>query len=228
MLQKACIREDGLAGLGSQVAFQFNPETLSFTKKAKFSSENTQSSQGGSRDQFQGTDPLELSLKMLLDDTVSQGFGPSLAGSVSDRVNKLLSWTEPKDASDPQPIKLVFEWGKLKIGTEGQFPCHCQSVQVDYSLFRDNGEPLRATATVKLRGVPVETPGQNPTSGGIHARRTRRVQLGDDLAVIAQQEYGKGSAWRVLADINGIDNPFQLPVGRELLLPERSELRSMN
>lgn len=226
MLQKATIRE---AEGGGSVGFQYNPETLSFTKAAKFKEEETQSSQGAPIRQFIGTQPIQMTLKLILDDVVPPTSGQSASGSVAERVNKLLEWTNPADDTDsPKPKDLLFEWGQLKIGTEGQFPCHCKSVKVDYSLFKGDGTPLRATATVTLVGMPSRQYGQNPTSGGVHARRTRRLQQGDDLAAIAHQEYGRQSAWRQLADVNGIDNPFRLPVGAELLLPDRSELRSMN
>lgn len=216
MLEKAKI-----TGSGGEVAFQFNPETLSFTKKVTFEDSKTQSSENAPIRQFIGTDPVVLNLKMILDDTV--GDGPDVA----ERVNRLLAWTNPADDSDPpHPHQLAFEWGQLKIGSEGRFPCHLESVQVEYTLFTDAGVPVRANATVTLKGMPTRKYGQNPTSGGLHARRSRRVQRGDDLAVIAHQEYGTGAVWRELAALNGIDNPFRLPVGRELVLPDKNELRA--
>lgn len=215
MLQKAKI-----VGGGNEVAFQFNPETLSFSTKANFEESKTQSSETAPVRQFIGTDPISLELKMILDDTV--GDGPS----VSDRVNQMLSWTNPGDDTDkPKPQELTFEWGQLKIGTEGRFPCHCESVKVEYTMFTDAGVPVRANVSVTLKGLPTKKYGQNPTSGGLHARKSRLLQRGDDLAVIAHKEYGTGSVWRELAALNGIDNPFRLPIGRELVLPDRDELR---
>jgi nucleoid-associated protein YgaU len=211
-----------ITGNGHEVRFQFNPETLSFTKKVTFEDSKTQSSENAPIRQFIGTDPVVLSLKMILDDTVGEG------PSVADRVNQLLAWTNPADDSDPpHPHELTFDWGQLKIGSEGRFPCHLESVQVEYTLFTDAGVPIRASATVVLKGMPTKKYGQNPTSGGLHAKRSRRLRRGDDLAVIAHQEYGTGAVWRVLAEVNGIDNPFRLPVGRELVLPDRSEITSL-
>lgn len=212
-----------ISGGSGEVRFQFNPETLAFTKKVTFEESKTQSSGDAPVRQFIGTDPIVLSLKMILDDTVGEG------PAVADRVNQLLAWTNPADDSDPpHPHELTFEWGQLKIGSEARFPCHLESVQVEYSLFTDAGIPIRATASVTLKGMPTKKYGQNPTSGGIHARRSRRLRRGDDLAVIAHQEYGSTAVWRVLAELNGIDNPFRLPVGRELVLPDRNEIRTLH
>jgi nucleoid-associated protein YgaU len=217
MLDKAKIASDS-----GEVRFQFNPETLSFTKKVTFKDSKTQSSENAPIRQFIGTDPIVLGLKMILDDTVADG------PSVPERINQLLAWTNPADDSDPpHPHELTFEWGQLKIGSEGKFPCHLEAVQVDYTLFTDSGVPIRATATVTLKGMPTKKYGQNPTSGALYAKRSRRLQRGDDLAVIAHQEYGSGAAWRALAELNGIDNPFRLPIGRELVLPDRSEIRAL-
>ena len=159
MLQKARI-----SSKSGEVAFQFNPETLSFTKQSNFEHSQSQSSQNAPVRQFIGTEPISLNLKMILDDTVGEG------PTVSDRINQLLAWTNPAlDSDPPHPDELSFEWGELKIGSEGRFPCHCESVSVEYTLFTDAGVPIRADATVTLKGVRALQLGQNPTSGGVHA-----------------------------------------------------------
>uniref|UniRef100_UPI00114CD597 LysM peptidoglycan-binding domain-containing protein n=1 Tax=Streptomyces lushanensis TaxID=1434255 RepID=UPI00114CD597 len=66
--------------------------------------------------------------------------------------------------------------------------------------------------------------GQNPTSGALAARRVHRLRSGDTLQALAWAEYGDAAAWRVIADINGIDDPLRLAEGRELLLPSADEL----
>jgi nucleoid-associated protein YgaU len=37
--------------------------------------------------------------------------------------------------------------------------------------------------------------------------------------------YGDAARWRDIARANGIDNPLRVPAGRELLLPDPTELR---
>jgi hypothetical protein len=114
---------------------------------------------------------------------------------------------------------VVFHWGGLT-----GFPGYVSQVQVKYTLFTTSGVPIRAVCQVTMEEITGETPGQNPTSGSLHARRVHRVQTGDTLPHLAWQEYGDPTAWRVIAEANGIDDPMRLAGGRELLLPALDEL----
>ena len=45
------------------------------------------------------------------------------------------------------------------------------------------------------------------------------VKQGDTLSWIAGKEYGNPAEWRIIAEANGIDDPLNLTVGQELLIP---------
>ncbi len=64
----------------------------------------------------------------------------------------------------------------------------------------------------------------NPTSGGTPGRSARVLQAGDSLAAIAQTTYADASLWREIAEVNGIDDPLDLPPGYALFLPAASEV----
>ncbi len=51
--------------------------------------------------------------------------------------------------------------------------------------------------------------------------------LGDSLASIANAEYGTPTMWRAIAIANGLEDPFNLRVGRELLLPSPAAAAAM-
>jgi nucleoid-associated protein YgaU len=42
---------------------------------------------------------------------------------------------------------------------------------------------------------------------------------GDSLALLAWREYGDATAWRAIAEANGIDDPMALVPGTELVVP---------
>ena len=98
-----------------------------------------------------------------------------------------------------------------------------QSVSAKYTMFANNGTPLRATCTLQLSVLPESWPRQNPTSGTPRIDRSHRVVLGDSLASIAYRKYGDPTLWRAIADANGIDDPTRLPLGEYLLVPARSD-----
>lgn len=208
MLTKATLSDDK----GRSIQFQFNPETLQFTSKARFP-EKAQADDV----QYLGPEPIVLSLKMLLDEATA-------SESVQSRLETLLSWTQRKNVNK-DPYVITFTWGMLKIGQRVGLTCNCTQVTVDYQLFNRAGQPVRATAGIELKEVPDPGPaGQNPTSGGELPRRSYVLSADDDLAVLAHREYGSTAKWRDIAARNGIDNPFRLPAGREMILPDRLEL----
>ena len=46
----------------------------------------------------------------------------------------------------------------------------------------------------------------------------------ESLHSVAHSTFGDAGAWRAIAELNGIDDPTRLRPGRELLLPDVSEL----
>lgn len=105
-----------------------------------------------------------------------------------------------------------------------RFTAYVSSVDVTYSLFGTTGVPIRATCRMSLHEIPSTTKGQNPTSGALTARSVHRVVAGDSLQSLAWREYGNASAWRAIAEANGIDDPTRLPTGIELVLPAAEEV----
>lgn len=203
---------------GSRIEFQFNPETVGFTKAGKWTETPAASAEDGPTRQYSGPGPIEISLKMLLDDTIRGGT------SVADRVNQLGQWTNPdstKGTDHPEPPTLVFNWGRFSVGTGSQFACHMHSVTVEYVLFSKLGSPLRANCTVKLKGVPSSQQGQNPTSGALEAARSAVTVGSETLPLVTHRQMGTPNHWRDVAEMNDIDNPFRVRAGTKLVVPSR-------
>ena len=103
------------------------------------------------------------------------------------------------------------------------FDAYVSSVSVRYTMFRHDGTPYRATATVTLTEHSVLPARQNPTSGTLVRHAIHTTVAGDSLASIAYHRYGKPSYWRAIADANAIDDPLRVPTGLALIIPPVEE-----
>lgn len=201
-----------------QIDFQFNPKELTVQKSAKWSREAQKGSKKSGVPEFKGANPSKLTLEMFLDASDTQD------DRVVKTIEQLLACCVPTDESHQKkkgsPPWVVFHWGGLT-----SFTAYVSSVQVKYTLFTAGGMPIRATANVTLEEISGEQAAQNPTSGGLAARKVHTVVAGDTLQSIAWREYGDPNMWRALADANDIDDPMRLRAGRSLLVPAAEELR---
>ncbi|WP_254392171.1 CIS tube protein [Streptomyces buecherae] len=204
-------------GPAGRIDFQFNPKELTLTKAAAWKRSPAKGAKSAGPPEYQGPKPSKLTVEMFFDASDTQDT------SVVTSVEKLLACCVPTSETRQQqrssPPWVVFHWGGLT-----GFPGYLSQVQVKYTLFTTSGVPIRAVCQVTMEEISGETPGQNPTSGALHARRVHQVRTGDTLPDLAWREYGDPTAWRVIAEANGIDDPMRLANGRELLLPAPDEL----
>ncbi|MDH6137745.1 hypothetical protein P3T37_007178 [Kitasatospora sp. MAA4] len=199
--------------LGS-VAFQFNPNTLALSKGARWVTHQARSAEQVGLPEFTGSLPRRLVVELFLDATATHDT------AVQKGVETLLSWCAPTArsiaAKAPSAPRVKFGWGSF---SSVSFFGYLEDVSATYSLFDANGTPLRATCSVRLTEAGDPVPRQNPTSGALSARRVHRLVAGDSLEQLAYREYGDPTAWRVIAEANGIDDPLRLRPGTEVLVP---------
>jgi nucleoid-associated protein YgaU len=217
-LEKALLRVvDGEVST-KELRFMFNPTEYTVSKSAKWTRPTTSSAKSATKPEFGGAQPQAVSMEVFFDDFEAKG-------DVATRVQTLLDWTKPTKVSvnkkQPSPPILAFEWGTnpALAGFRG----FLKSVTAKYTLFKQDGTPVRATAQIAMEEVPTDPKGQNPTSGTIDSRRTHLINEGDSLHSIAFQEYGDPRLWRSLATYNGIDDPLRVRPGTRILLPSPSE-----
>lgn len=114
-----------------------------------------------------------------------------------------------------RPPILLFIWGQKMT-----FKCVLQNMSLRFTMFLDDGTPVRAVAKCRFAeySTPAEQLQAKPRHSPDHTKR-RVVKEGDTLSWIAGKEYGNPSEWRIIANANGIDDPMRLTVGQELLIP---------
>lgn len=193
----------------------FNPKEYTFTKSNNWSQSKTKG-KNVPKLEFNGGNPTDLKVQLFFDTYES---GEDVRKKYTNAIWQLAMVN--KDKQDPktkksQPPKCEFRWGSM-----WSFKAVLADITQKFTLFLPDGTPVRATLDVTFRQTEDEGlfPRQNPTSGGLPGHRTRIVKAGETLDWIASQEYGEAKYWRYIAEVNRIDNPFQIKPGLVLQLP---------
>lgn len=202
--QKAQLQIEG----GDTIDCAFNPESYTISKTNVWTYKPTQGKDLPDAE-FGGGMPMTYRMSLLLDVSLQ---GPDT--SVKDLANKLMGAMHGNGSA---PKFVTFSWGSVKLPKAAPV-----SISINYSLFRPNGEPIRAMVDLELAQAEASTPpgqAQNPTTRGIAGLRSHDVRDGDSLPSIAHAAYGDPTRWRAIAEANDIDDPLRLPRGRALTIP---------
>ena len=166
--------------------------------------------------EFKGADPQTLTIECFLDVTDRADH------DITKDVKQLLACCTP-DAStlaknQPSPPFVVFAWG-----TNFSVTACVKSVSVKYTMFKSDGTPMRATATIEMQEIPADPGRQNPTSGGPAVRATHTVVSGDTSSRWRSPSTATRTSGGRSPTSNGIDNPLRVQPGTSLLLPTPEE-----
>jgi hypothetical protein len=223
-LPKATLTVVDGAGVTPMLKFQFNPTEYTVSKSARWNRTPTRGAESATEPDYVGTNPTSVTMQVFFDASELPG------GDVSADVSTLMEWTRPTPVSQAmnrgQPPLLRFIWGMNPVLQS--FQGYLKSVRANYTMFRMDGTPIRATANISLEEVTERVGPQNPTSGSREGRRSRQLAEGDSLASVAYQELGDAALWRGLAEFNGIDDPMRVTPGTRLLIPTPAEARRLS
>ncbi len=196
---------------GDKVTCQFNPGEYTIRKRNSWK-KATGKGKNVPTFEFKGGKPATMKMKLFFD-TSSDG------SDVRNLTNTL--WGIMQIKKDPvtkkgEPPKCQFRWG----ANMWNFTAVITNINQKFTMFLHNGTPIRATLDVTFQQIrdDEEYPFQNPTSRS-EPRRTRRVQPGDRLDLIAFEEYGDADRWLDLAEANDMEDPMSLESGQILNIP---------
>lgn len=200
------------------IPFLFNPKDYSMALQSGWNFKPQKKS--AEPPEFTGHQLRTLDVEMFLDASdIPQG-------TVAPQIDALFSTVRPTSmslmANTPFPPIVVFTWGASK-----PFTGVVKSVNATLTLFRPSGLPVRATCKVSLQEFDPPLGGQNPTSGALRSTTSHQVRLGDSLASIAHERYGEPNLWRAIASVNDIDDPFNLQIGADLLIPAAADAHAI-
>ena len=194
------------AGLIKGVEAMFNPKDYTVSKSVPW---NPHPEAGGDAPELQFTTGQGRTLALeLFFDTYEAG------GSVR-AFTKALDTFSLIDVELHRPPQVLVTWGSIA------FRGVIESLNHRFTMFREDGTPVRATSTLSIREADSASK-QDEDKGGKkspdHAK-VRTIKRGETLQSIAFAEYDDSSEWRRIADANGIDDPLRLEPGLKLLVP---------
>ena len=132
---------------------------------------------------------------------------------VRSRTRQITALLENDPTIHAPPI-LLFSWGGMN------FKAVLESVGQRFTLFTEDGTPVRATLTVSFKeyeAVEIEI----RRGLFVGPPTLRNVVGGQRLDQLASQLLGSAAAWREIAAANNIDNPRRLTPGSAIVVPPR-------
>ena len=197
-----------------ELEFQFNPKELKITKELSWEWKKSLVPERNAPElKFGGGQPAKFDLTLVFDTSQNVTYR-----DVRMYTNKLLKLVMMYGTVEDRyaPPQVEFQWGALTL-----FLAVVEKVVITYTLFDPDGTPVRAEAKVDFIQQDPTDDGEGPTNPTTRteARKTRIVQEGDRLYLIAYQEYGAVAHWRHLAEANGLRDPRDLKAGQILILP---------
>jgi nucleoid-associated protein YgaU len=163
---------------------------------------------------FGGGQGRTISLELFFDATEPVN-GRQLK-DVREETNKIMKLTRIDRGAHRPPI-CELSWGKTLTGSDLPFVCVVNQLTQRFTLFREDGTPLRATLTVGF--LECLDPRQDARETDPEFT-TRLVKRGDSLSSIAAEVYQDPALWRIIADANNLDDPRHIPVGLRLNIPK--------
>jgi nucleoid-associated protein YgaU len=120
-------------------------------------------------------------------------------------------------AIDPDthaPPVLLFTWSSLS------FVCVLGKVTERFVMFRPDGTPVRARLQVTFNEfADPELQAMAQKNETADYTKLHVVGEGETLSGIAARMYDNPQLWRPIAIVNGLDDPRNLDVGRQLVVP---------
>jgi hypothetical protein len=217
------VNQQGASLNGQKVEFMFNPGEYQVSKSNRWEMHANKSGNVPNWE-FSGGEPRQMSIELFFDSYLRRQ-GVSV-NDVRNKTNMLFrfmmidSALRGRNSRMGQPPRCRLVWGQ---DSKFHFDCYILSCSVRYTLFNENGIPVRATANLTLKEVadPEDLAPTNPTSLGEPGRKVYVVSEGDRLDWIAFREYNDPREWRKIAEANRITNPLALQPGMVLVIPPR-------
>ncbi len=168
----------------------------------------------GTNTNYAGSQPEELRLEFLFDGTKTiEGYAyPDT--EVKDQLKNFLDAVYTMNGEIHRPNFLQVQWGQL------MFPCIVSNIDLNYTLFEANGDPLRVkvNATFVAYKSPKQRTAEEKKSSP-DLTHIRQVTSGDRLDLMTYRIYKDSKYVLQAGKANNLTTIRQLRPGQELVFP---------
>lgn len=199
--------------IGSAFSVMFNPEKYSRSYTADL--EEIKTIGGVGKHVFKGHKPETLKFEFLFDTTGVVAPPAGLKGkSVSDMLKTFRESFADINGTIHRPPFIQLSWGTLV------FNCQLKDYSEDYTLFKDDGTPIRAKINATFFEVmdATETASKTKTSSP-DMTHTITVSAGDTLPALCDRVYSDVTVYQQVARHNKINSLTFLKPGTVLHFP---------
>jgi hypothetical protein len=196
-----------------------NPESYTLQYKLKFSEGTQGQGTSGAQLKYEYTEPEEITFEFLFDNTGIIDGQPraSIAADLKKFKDVLIAYKG--DSHEPRHFKLV--WGENSI-----FKGRVTEVSINHKMFKPDGTPIRATATVKFRSsIEEQKRAAQENRSSPDLTHIRKVKYGDTLPLMCYRIYGDPKYYLQVAEANGLDNFRRLKPGTDIFFPPLEKTR---
>lgn len=193
-----------------------NPESYKTTHGVTYNEMCAQGTTGGSP-VFNRVKPDTIGFSLVFDATgaLPTRLSPdAIANGVAGQLDDFKRLVLDLNGAIHSPNYVELAWGKLL------FTGRLTSLDVDYTLFRPDGAPLRAKTTVGFEEYKdPEEWAKEANKNSPDVAHVRTVQAGSNLPLMCEEVYGSSSYYVEVARVNGLTGFRDLEVGTKLLFP---------
>jgi nucleoid-associated protein YgaU len=196
---------------------QVNPDKVSFKYQIELEEQQGQGT-SGSQPRFGKTKPEELTFQFLFDATgaipLADGSSAISDDGVDAQITAFKRIVLQYNGSEHKPNNLKLIWGRML------FKCVLNELNLEYTLFRADGTPLRASVTAKFVGYVEDqlrlAQERRQSPDVTHVRVVRDGEkLQDHIVAI----YNDPALYLEIARVNRIVNFRRLTTGQALQFP---------
>lgn len=197
------------------ISLPVNPESLSQNYKIEFKKEQGQGNEG-TDPKYVFTAPEELKLDFIMDGTETiEGYAYNSGGhSVRDQLDVFLKAVYTMNSKTHRPNFVIVQWGNIS------FQGVLSTLDVNYTLFKSNGDPLRAKiSTTFKKYLNDEERAKREGKKSPDLTHIKQVKSNDRLDNMTTEIYNNPKYITQIARINNLTSFRKITAGDQLLFP---------